>query len=132
MKQISEQAARTLIEIFEKSFFGMMETKVIYVLQLSLISPVVCNRLHTLFHNSVRKIVLDNRCRLWSLFYTSSIPLLSIRVVNESALDDLVCITHVPVKPFSIDMDGLKVETQFGPFLVKKRLFENLLVLGFS
>ena len=59
MKHLQEQAVWSQIKIFKKSFFGMIERKVIILLQLSLAPSHSPKRFYTLSHNYRNEIVLD-------------------------------------------------------------------------
>ena len=64
MKHLQEHIVWPQIEIFKKSFFGMIERKVIYVLQFSFAPSHSPNRFNTLFHKYQPGIVLDYGSRV--------------------------------------------------------------------
>ena len=79
-----------------------------FIMKLSFIPSIVCNRLNidsSVFHP---KIVLDYSGQVSTFFFTTLIPLwLSHRKIRKTTAC-LLWISHVPAKPFSRHGDTLK------------------------
>ena len=82
------------------------------MMELSVIQSVVRNRLNIDSSVLEAQIVLDYIGQVWILFFATSIPLQSY---HREIRIETVCFLYInrdPVKPFSIDMDVLKVIPQ--------------------